>query len=326
MKNYCTLLFFILVFLFVGCSVDNSIKSIGPKYNYNFTIENKSDGTGLPLSESGEVTLNSAQTLSIYSIKRSAEGSFLENTEVQWSSHGGAGTLTISPNGKSAIFTATSTGTSIVKVSVQNKIIQLNIIVTEDPSNFLITGVTGGSDAIEDSRLTDGLLPTVNWNDTTYEGNYQITLYEDDGTTVACAQVSIAADITSHTFSSCSLTRGQVYKAKVVARAGVGSNDVDATNNFYEFIVTPQLSISDLTVSEAIGTGSFTVSLSDVSDYDISFDWLTIGGTAVSTPAAIKDFDAVASTTVTILAGQMSINLDVTLINDLLMRMIKVLI
>ncbi|MDB2425927.1 hypothetical protein N9W41_00110, partial [bacterium] len=306
------IIFITMGFVIVSCSAAGSLNGIAPEL-YDFHIESKSDGSGTMYNS---VTLNISQSLNIFSIKRSKKGQFLENSEVTWSSQGGAGTLTISPDGKSAIFNALSNGTSTVRVTVDKKTAELSIIVSTDPNAFLITGVTGGSDTDLDSNLKDGVAPTINWNDTDYEDSYDVAIYEDDGSTIACATENVAIDSTSHAFSGCSLTAGQVYKVSVIAKGSGNASDVLSTNNLYEFIVAPSISIADVTVSEADGTADFVVSLNNVSEYDINFDWGTVDSSAISTPDAIKDFDAVSAATATIVAGQASVTLSVSLNDD----------
>jgi hypothetical protein len=74
------------------------------------------------------------------------------------------------------------------------------------PSSFSALGITGGSDSTPDSRLYDGLVPTLTWADSTGETSYEVSVLDSTGTTTICGPVTVAADTTSYTFSSgCSL-------------------------------------------------------------------------------------------------------------------------
>jgi hypothetical protein len=114
----------------------------------------------------------------------------------------------------------------------------LTILANDSIGAFSITGITGGVDSTSDAWLLDTAnVPTLNWTDATGETSYDVVIYEQDGTTVKCPLVNKAADVTSHTFSSCALSNGSSYKASVTAK--YASETRTATNNSFLFSTTP---------------------------------------------------------------------------------------
>ena len=77
--------------------------------------------------------------------------------------------------------------------------------------------------------------------------------------------------------------------------------------------IPPILSFSDISVDEGIGVAVFEVRLNKISSQDVSFDWITGEWEAISP----DDFIDVPWTKATIPAGQLSVNLQVTIIDDL---------
>lgn len=100
-----------------------------------------------------------------------------------------------------------------------------------DLGTFTISGITGGSDVTADSILGDGVNATVNWDTSTNATSYDVTIYQNDGTTVECALQNTAN--TNFAFSSCALTPGQTYKAKVTSK--LDSVTLNASNSLYSF-------------------------------------------------------------------------------------------
>ena len=85
------------------------------------------------------------------------------------------------------------------------------------PSEFAITGITGGADLSTDDLLTNGSTATVHWTDSLGEISYRASIYEDDNTTVKCAATVLAANSTEYTFTGCNLAENTYYRARVVA-------------------------------------------------------------------------------------------------------------
>jgi sugar lactone lactonase YvrE len=97
------------------------------------------------------------------------------------------------------------------------------------PTAFSIIGVTGPADTTQDLWLMGTPNPTVNFTASMGAQGYEITVYEEDGTTVKCPTQQAAGTATSSAFPMCTLTEGLQYRASVVATAGMfrtaASND-----------------------------------------------------------------------------------------------------
>ncbi|NES04970.1 MAG: DUF4347 domain-containing protein, partial [Okeania sp. SIO2F4] len=91
-----------------------------------------------------------------------------------------------------------------------------------------------------------------------------------------------------------------------------GDGDGTATVDIGAFEITlPAISIDDVTVSEADGTATFTLSLDQTSSQDITVDYITTDNTA-TTP---EDYTGISNTT-TIVAGQTTASITVDIIDD----------
>lgn len=101
--------------------------------------------------------------------------------------------------------------------------------------SFSITGVTGVNDANLDSYLVNGTTGIINWQTSSGSTSYDVTLYENDGTTVKCVTQNSTTTSIDFASSGCQLNVGTYYKAKVIAKVGVQS--LDASNNLYSFYV-----------------------------------------------------------------------------------------
>ena len=75
-------------------------------------------------------------------------------------------------------------------------------------------------DTAADEWLTGTPTPIVQWQASTNALGYDVTVYEDDGTTVKCATQQIEGSATTASFPACTLTEGWQYRASVVATAG----------------------------------------------------------------------------------------------------------
>lgn len=127
---------------------------------------------------------------------------------------------------------------------------------------FSITGVTGGADSIGDICLTSGSSPTFAWGASSNADSYDVTVYQIDGTTVACA----TQNTTSTTFSptGCTLASGS-YKLSVEAKRTSGSTLI-ASGGLYDFIVDATAASANTTITGttpvvANGTATSTVTV-----------------------------------------------------------------
>lgn len=125
---------------------------------------------------------------------------------------------------------------------------------TTAPGPFNITGVTNtvGTDSTLDAFLTKTLLPKINWGSATTAATYDITIYEDNGTTVKCATENSAVQFLG--FGSCTLSDNTYYKVAVVAKNALGTA-TPATNSPYQFYVDNTLPTIAFTSPAATTTG-----------------------------------------------------------------------
>ncbi|MBK9038282.1 MAG: LamG domain-containing protein [Bdellovibrionales bacterium] len=107
---------------------------------------------------------------------------------------------------------------------------------TTAPNAFSVTGATGGSDVTANDYLTSGTNVTVNWNDTSGEDRYDVTILNSNDT-VKCTLQSVAANAVTAAFGGCALTNNVTYKMKVVAYDNAG-NSTEATNSPMLFTVS----------------------------------------------------------------------------------------
>lgn len=115
------------------------------------------------------------------------------------------------------------------------------------PSYFSINGITGGTDVTADSSLENGTAATLNWTASTNHTSYDVTIYENDGSTVKCLTTNVAAGLTSYAFAGCSLVAGSTYKASVIAKNANGSTL--ASNDNLSFFVGLVWSPTSLTLA-----------------------------------------------------------------------------
>ena len=122
---------------------------------------------------------------------------------------------------------------NIVNATTSGTLIGIGTIIDDDFGSFTISGITSTSDIVADSYLNNAINPTVNWSSASGATSYDVSIYEDDGSTLKCAIVNTAS--TSLALSSCNLNTGTYYKAVVVAKSAMGSRAAD--NSFYRFYV-----------------------------------------------------------------------------------------
>ena len=185
------------------------------------------------------------------------------------------------------------------------------------PAAPTLAGVTGTGDSVQNNLLSSGAgndIVTVNWNNIAGESSYKLSVYENDGTTIKCSEVTKAADSTSHTFTGCNLTQGKAYKIKLSSLDSI-ENATNATNNMYSFLYAPDISIADVTQDENHASGKivFTLSLNVASDWASSVNYASANNTALVV-GMFNDYVAT-SGTLNISAGNTSGNIEVSLID-----------
>ncbi|MCG2716056.1 MAG: pre-peptidase C-terminal domain-containing protein [Candidatus Marinimicrobia bacterium] len=145
-----------------------------------------------------------------------------------------------------------------------------------------------------------------------------------DGTAVA------PGDYTAHGSTQLSFAPGE--STKPVNVVTINDSDVELTETFFVNLSSPSanaiisdpqgectinvddqtgITIDDITVNENVGTATFTVSLSVAADDDVTVDYATANGTAVSG----SDYTAT-SGALTINAGNLSGSIDMLITND----------
>jgi hypothetical protein len=129
--------------ILVSCVSDVQVELHDGGDGGHFFAETMSNGNGSKINIS---SLNVLDNLTLFSIKRNESGEFIENSSVSWSSSGGIGTLTISPDGKSAQFTATASGSGEISIVVDGKklrTINIDVNISElEISNLTVSSVT----------------------------------------------------------------------------------------------------------------------------------------------------------------------------------------
>ncbi len=123
-----------------------------------------------------------------------------------------------------------------VRSDAGNNLIAFTVDSTA-PTGFQILGAFGANDKAPDNYLAGDVNPAIAWLDATGESNYLVSIQDDLLTTEICPAVQVPANVTAYTFSNCVLTRGEFYRAVVIAR-DTANNTTPATNQNFRFLVT----------------------------------------------------------------------------------------
>ncbi|MBX9769102.1 MAG: hypothetical protein K2X47_17635, partial [Bdellovibrionales bacterium] len=99
------------------------------------------------------------------------------------------------------------------------------------PGNFKINGILGGQDNLADQTFLDtSASPTLQWTSALGGSSYRATLFEDDGTTIKCAeQTSTTVNVT---FPGCLLSPATYYRASVTAVGSDSSTTIASNSGF----------------------------------------------------------------------------------------------
>lgn len=108
-------------------------------------------------------------------------------------------------------------------------------LVKDHLGSFVVNGVKGGTDVTEDAFLNTTLAPTIRWTTSAGAASYEVSVFTTDLATNVCGTQTTTSLV--YNFSSCTLTVGQSYKAKVVAISALGTNQLTAANSFFDFLV-----------------------------------------------------------------------------------------
>jgi alpha-tubulin suppressor-like RCC1 family protein len=145
------------------------------------------------------------------------------------------------------------------------------------PSAFGITGITGGTgDIVTNATLSDGYSPVVNFQDTTFETSFKLTLYNNDaGPSLKCSTVTIGADSSNYSWNTCTLDSYVTYRLKVeaVSQSGLVTT---ATNSLYNFYVsTPILPPGSFSITGVTGGADTTIDTTLASTFNPTINWAT---------------------------------------------------
>jgi len=255
---------------------------------------------------------------------------------IQVSSDGGA---TWSGNVTSATFAA---GTTAMKARVQT----LTDNVSEGNESFTLTATphsgTSNASATGTGTIVDSSLPTINVsgvsvNENAGTANFVVTLSNPSTSTVTVNfgtvnGTAIAGSDYTATSGTLSFAPGETSKVISVAiindtiyegatpetfQLNLGSpgnatlGTTAATGSIIDDDSVPRIVINDVSVGEAAGTATFTVSLSNASASAISVNYATANGTAT----AGSDYTA-KSGTLTFAAGVTTQTVSVSIIDD----------
>lgn len=133
------------------------------------------------------------------------------------------------------LFSLTSVTSGLATIDSSNDEHAFYIEGSDGGTLFNILGATGGTDATVDNYLTNGNEVTVHWGNVPGESGYKVTVYQNNGSTIVCPEQSVAADVTSYTFTGCTLSEGVTYKMSV--KATVSAVDQPAGNDLMAFTV-----------------------------------------------------------------------------------------
>ena len=97
-----------------------------------------------------------------------------------------------------------------------------------NPGAFNITGITGGTDAIVDTWLSNGFNPKVNWSASAIASSYIVEIKD---TTDAFSQCTATSSTSPASPISCGLSNATNYKVHVTAKTPSGYHSVTASND-----------------------------------------------------------------------------------------------
>jgi|GEM_PF-922250 len=178
-----------------------------------------------------------------------------------------------------------------------------DVMVSEDAGNAIFT-----------VSLDQATSQDVTVDFTTSNGS----AVDPDDFTGTTGTVTIAAGQTSATLSVPVISDNidevdETFTVNLTNAVNANISDPQGVGTITDNNVPPNLSIDNVTVDEADGTATFTVSLSQASGQDITVDFATAAGTAVTPDDFTGD-----SGTLTILAGDTTGTITVDIIDDAL--------
>ncbi len=252
----------------------------------NSLIVNTLNGGKMVINmDTGDYTYTPAPTIS------AAKVEYFSYTVVDKDGDGATATLTINVNPPPAIAAVESHVTSISSPSAlegATMTYTVNLDVMTGQSTTFSYAMGGGSAVAADYN----------------------TLTFSNGVTLSNGVLTVPVNVISFTVSVNAIADGSPEVAETLPLTidtvtGIGTIAVGTQ---------PTISVNDVTVNEAAGTATFTVSLSAASNQAISVNYVTANGTATSG----SDYTAKASTTLNFAAGVTNQTVTVNITNDTL--------
>ncbi len=175
--------------------------------------------------------------------------------------------------------------------------------------------VAEGGDLVYTVNLTNGSSTVTTFPYTLGSGTAATTDYGtpsfSNGVTLSGSTLSIPAGVTSFTVTLPTIN-DVLDEATETVPLTIGT--VTGIGNITDNDPAPSLAINDVTVNEAAGTATFTVTLSAASGQTVTVGYNTSNGTATSA----LDYTAIVSGTLSFAAGVTSQTITVPIINDTL--------
>lgn len=120
--------FCVISLLLLSCSADNKISgSVKGKGNPYLAIETAANGSGQKITD---IQINPNEIQTIWAVERNGVHAFERMADVAWVSSGGVGTLSISPDGHSATFTALTPGSGTIRAFNDDFETTINVYVS----------------------------------------------------------------------------------------------------------------------------------------------------------------------------------------------------
>lgn len=132
---------------------------------------------------------------------------------------------------------------------------------------FEVSGVTGGGDTVVDNLLGTVPTPTVHWTPSAMAEVYRVSILDESGTQVICAEAMTSKASLNYSFSAqqCTLMDGKKYRARVVAEDGVGNIRTTPLFLFTVDLTPPSINITGPSLSNEDKDARFQFSINDPS-------------------------------------------------------------
>jgi hypothetical protein len=176
-------LFVFSIILFTACNSQVDVNLVPKSSTFSAPLiyaESKSDGTGSLITNTQIYTRTG--DVDIFAIERDDLGNFVENSIVQWSLEGNAGTLTVQGGGRSASFNPVSSGSAKITYTVSgvSKSVTLSVQYNEVPVFNFLTPSGGSNTTVQNSFYN------LQWTDSDSDDDASINLYYSTNSSGVC--------------------------------------------------------------------------------------------------------------------------------------------